>query len=340
MDFEALQKFAVTAEPTRPASPVLNIDPRWLQKFQTKVTEIAKDEALIFAFPERANEVLLDLERRGLLESEPLPYHEPLAKAGLFFLSPKTGGQGWHLAIGSIREAHALLCSEAKLASCPTLVSSGKSRLVHYYPEGLAPASRETYFEFDLGGISTLNVIRLKQALDFFATDKVLNKSCNRAALWAKADKHWAHERAEKNIQKLLIIALQMKFQEGLVLEEITVPSGRTDVVIEEKRESSIVRYLLELKAVRKFGSKGGDYSPQAQLDHCTDGIIQARTNGEDLKADNSFLCAYDLRPDPDTVLRTTVEAKARLLDIEVGWYPVAVSSKAGRKARLASSKP
>jgi hypothetical protein len=298
------------------------------------VTACQIDEPIVFVFQPTSVEALLKLESEGKLTSDPLPYYAPLGTSGLFVLGNRTGAQGWRRTFSSMNPIHAFLCAHKELAFCPTLVSSGKSKVAHYYPQGLDQTTRDNFFDLGIGGVSVLTVARLKQQLEFFATDKMLNKATNRGDIWGNSGKYWPNERAEKNIQRLLVMALQMSFQEGLVLEELPVPSGRTDVVIEQHTPPSFVRFLLELKAVRKFTFSGG--SPGDQFQHCTDGVIQALTNGKDLEVNNAFLCAYDLRPAPDATLKTKVEQAAAPYDVEVCWYPLHSTSKLGRKARAA----
>ncbi len=342
MNILALSKFAEVAGPTRPDAPTSVIHPKWMQKFCAKIAAMTPELPLMFAFHKDDQEMLLKLEKAEQLKLDEMPYHSPKAHAGLFVLNNNTGGQGWYREFDSVHEMQQFVRSHPTLASYPSIVGSGKEGLAHFYPEGVATDKLDLCVPLQIGGMSTLTLQGLKAALDDFATNKVLNHPNNRSKIWSKEKPNLPHKLAEKNIQSLLVLALQMRFMGGLVSEEITVPTGRTDVVLEERTDATFVRYLIELKAVRNFSSTGSTYKPDVQLKHCVDGILQALMNGDDLKVDQAFLCAYDTRVRPDNQLKLSIEKSAALYSVNVGWYPIHSTAKQVRQvgaAALAATK-
>lgn len=337
MNIQDLSKFAEVTGPTRPAAPASEIHPKWMQKFCAKIDAINSELPLMFAFHKGDQETLLKLEKTQELQLEEMPYHSPKAQAGLFVLNNNTGGQGWYREFATIQEMQQFVRSHPTLASYPAIVGSGREGLAHFYPEGVATEKLDMCVPLQIGGMATLTLEGLKAALDDFATAKVLNHPSNRGKIWAREKNYWPHKLAEKNIQSLLVMALQMRFMGGLVSEEITVPTGRTDVVLEERTDSTFARYLIELKAVRNFSSNGSTYAPDAQLKHCIDGILQALMNGKDLKVDQAFLCAYDTRLNPSEELKSSVEQSAVPYAVDVCWYPVYTTAEKVRVAGAAA---
>lgn len=337
MNIQDLSKFSEVAGPTRPLAPASEIHPKWMQRFCAKIDAITPDLPLMFAFHKDDQETLLKLEKAQELKLEEMPYHAPKAKAGLFLLNNNTGGQGWYREFDTTHEMQQFVRSHPTLASYPAIVGSGKEGLAHFFPEGVATEKVHMCIPMQIGGMATLTLQGLKVALDDFATEKLLNHPSNRRKIWSKEKKYWPHERAEKNIQSLLVMALQMRFMGGLVSEEITVPTGRTDVVLEERTDSTFARYLIELKAVRNFSNTGSTYAPDVQLNHCIDGILQALMNGKDLKVDQAFLCAYDTRLNPGKELKASVKEAADPYAVDVCWYPVYTTAEKVRKAGAAA---
>jgi len=339
MNLEELSKFAEVAEPTRPVDPISKIHPKWMQRFCAKIQAIDPEMPLMFAFHQDDPTQLLDLERKKELQSDHMPYHAPKAQAGLFVLNTtNTGGQGWFRQFSSVNEMQEFVRSHPALAAYPAIVGSGKEELAHFFPEGVAVEKIELCVPMQVGGLATLNLPGLKAALDDFATPKILNHPSNRRKIWSSEKNFWPHERVEKNIQSLLVMALQMRFMGGLVSEELPVPSGRTDVVLEERPDSNtFIRYLIELKAVRGFSSGGTVYKPDSQLEHCQSGILQALMNGKDLKVDQSFLCAFDTRINPNEDLKESIGGLAKPYQVEVCWYPVYITAAAVRVAGAAA---
>lgn len=332
MNFQELSAFAEIAEPTKSKMPGASVNSQWLKKFRKKIDVIAKNESLVFVFPDGGNESLIAMEMKGDVISKEFPFHIPDECSGLFILNQNTGGQGWHKAFDSMESLFAFLRLNQTLSNCPTLASTGCSDTMHFFPRGVS--ERDQCLEVPFGTGSSLSIESLIKNLDFFATDKILNHPRNRSLVWSKSDKYYPAERAEKNIQDLLVLVLQSNYQAGLVYDELPVPSGRTDVIVEERDGASFVRFLIELKAVRAFAHTGTSYPESTQLANCKSGIIQALANGEDLNVDMALLCAYDLRPNPADTMRETIKLSAKPYDIDVRWYKIVKSSSADRVDR------
>jgi hypothetical protein len=337
MNIKDLSNFSEVTGPTQPAAPVSEIRREWMQKFCAKIDAITPELPLMFVFHKNDQEMLLELEKAAQLTLHEMPFNAPKAQAGLFVLNNNTGGQGWHREFETIHEMQQFVRSHPTLASYPTIVGSGKESVAHFYPEGVAVEKVDTCVLLQIGGMDTLTLQGLKAALNDFASAKNLNHPNNRGRIWSEDNPKWPHKLAEKNIQSLLFLALQMRFMGGTVYAEITGPTGRTDITLEEVKNSTLVRYLIELKAVRHFSSTGATYGPAAQLKHCVDGLLQALMNGGDHSVEQALLCAYDTRVNPDNQLKIAVEKAAQVHDVEVGWYPVYSSAQQVRKAGAAA---
>lgn len=135
----------------------------------------------------------------------------------------------------------------------------------------------------------------LTTELEHFAAKNLASGELRRD-LWEKPSHYWPIEQAERTIQKFLLICLRAVFKDHEILAETTVLAGRIDVLILSGSSMVPGRVVLELKAVRQFGSTGivlPDATVQEQI-HL--GIIQAFTYFQD--ATNKYICLYDMRKD------------------------------------------
>jgi hypothetical protein len=154
--------------------------------------------------------------------------------------------------------------------------------------------------------------------------------------LWEKPSQHWPVERVEEKIQEILRIGLQSALYSAFVKVEQPQPSGRIDLVIEERvAPSTFVRHaLLELKALRSYGSTGKSVSQRMNEEWVAEGVDQVASYRNESESRAAALVCFDLR-DGNTGEQCfrKVKQKAESLKIELGVWHIYASAKDARKA-------
>ncbi len=330
MDIEELKSFAQKIPSVLPERPSISFDPRWLAEFKRRLGMLKPNEPMVFLFPKNVPEAVSKIEG-SFLEHREVPFHDPI-KPGVLILGTATSTQGWYGHFSDVQTLFVFLKAQGLDCHETVLGTNGQPQM-HYFPKGTI--DRTSYAEFEVSDLNALTLPVLEAALADFASEKVLNHPKLRADLWTNAAKYYPTENPEKAIQKLLFFGLSMKFSNGIALQEIDVPSGRTDIVFEQKSALQFVRYLLELKTIRDFTHTGKKRPKKANKDWCLSGVVQAKCNGDDIQCDEALLCTYDFTKTSDAALFADIKADAAKQGVKAHLYRVLSSSANVRAARV-----
>jgi len=170
---------------------------------------------------------------------------------------------------------------------------------VRYYPAGLADP--EHYEPVPVGN-ADVTLRRIFEQIDLIHNYCMVTPEAQDRAgkLWEDASKWRPSRCAEDRVHMHLRIGLTTAFPTCTIRHEETSPSGRLDLLIEEKDAcdpSRITRHaLLELKVLRSFHESGDPVSEQYTLGWVDCGVRQAASYQKDRGARDAALCCFDMR--------------------------------------------
>jgi hypothetical protein len=243
-------------------------------------------------------------------------------------------GNGWLLpSTGNDHQDNCRLLQEAKLDDFPLVIFGLNESDIIFLPNGLNADEAGVLIPTAVSG-SPFKDELLTSELVHFAT-KNLASGDLRKKLWEKANHYWPIEQAERTIQLFLLISLRAVFKNYEILAEPPVVAGRIDILILSGDSKEPGRVILELKAVRQFGSTGTPVSKSTVITQIHEGIIQALTYFKD--ATNKYICLYDMRKDKVSSIYDDARLKCDSCGIKLRLFEVHPSAVEVRHAIVAS---
>jgi hypothetical protein len=215
-------------------------------------------------------------------------------ECGVYLVGRSPTGNGWKLpATGEEHQANCEAVEVAGLDELPTIVVGLADDRILFLPRGIRHADDHGILIPASHDGSPMSDEVLTGELDSFAE---LNLACDelRTELWTDASKYWPIKEAEVTIQKFLLIALRAVFKDYVIMSETKVAPGRIDILILPGSSKEAGKVVLELKAIRQYGSTGNAVSPATIISHLAGGVVQAATYFQD--ATNKYICTYDMR--------------------------------------------
>lgn len=287
------------------------------------------------------------LQPKGPSSVDPIEFEsQPMIDDG----RTKLGGRFWFVgppvygAIGlavsnwdDMGEIFDLAGTELELGHVPAVFFDprGKKPNLRHYPRGLKHRDDVTVSSFQGEKMSLERVIEVVDE----ATRTHLDGPAGGAGLWKKASQRWVSDKAEKNIQFALKVALHHALPTAVIREEQPDMAGRLDLEIEEPlmEDGKFIRHaILELKVLRSFGSTGAAVSETHTRKTVKDGVQQAIAYRKARKARGAALCCFDMRvKDARKDCFRGVKAPARREKLALRVWPIYASAEERRKAAL-----
>lgn len=315
-DFEKLKKIGSSGSGAISDEDPVAWDPNWQQRFDDwkTATDSLSPITLIFCSSPAIIGNEFGCERifqLGAISKRP--------KCGVYLVGRAASGNAWMLPESSEDyQKNCELITTAKLQNYPSIVVGLSSSKVLFYPKGIEDGDGIELPPPVAGSAFDDEVLSLE--LEHFANKSLISPEI-RSDLWKDAGKFWAIENAEVTIQKYLLICLRSVFKNNEFLAETSVPAGRIDILILPGKSSESGRSVLELKALREFGSTGNKYTSDMLEKHIKGGIIQALTYIEDVT--HKYLCAYDMRENMDSTIFDSVKSDAVNFGVKIKHYKV-----------------
>lgn len=256
--------------------------------------------------------------------------------AGVYIVGRTSNANGWLLPSTSIdHQTNCKLICSSGLGDLPTVIIGLNSSEIIFMPHGIN--SDDSGLAISLGDKgSPFDDSILTFELTHFAENNLASNDL-RKDLWQDASKHWPIEQAERIIQKFLLISLRQAFKRHTFLSETTVVlAGRVDITILPGSSTEAGRSVLELKALREFGSTGEKVTSATLIQHIKDGVEQAYSYFKD--ATHKYVCTYDMRSSKDISIFTEAQTLANSLDVKIRSFQVFTTSKEVRKSLVASA--
>lgn len=258
-------------------------------------------------------------------------------QCGVYLVGKSPTGNGWKLPLtGSNYQDYCKFIQQAKLDDLPAIVIGKNGLEIIFLPCGINHADGGVLIPPSKIG-SPLDDEILTPELQHFADYNLVTQEL-RKDLWEDAGKYWPTELAEKTIQKFLLISLRAVFKDYIFLAETPVVAGRIDIWILPGSSDEAGRSVLELKAVRQFGSSGNVYTSQNMVDHLKGGIDQAVTYFKD--ATHKYLCAYDMRKEKIDSVFKEIEVACEKVGVKLRTYVVHPSATSIRSSIVESTPP
>jgi hypothetical protein len=255
--------------------------------------------------------------------------------AGVYLLGRTSNANGWMLpSTSNDYQTNCQLISSLGLGDFPAIILGLNTSEIIFMPHGInADDSGLVISIGDKGSPFDDSVLTFE--LNHFAENNLAHSDLKKD-LWEDASKHWPKEQAERIIQKFLLISLRQAFKKHEILSETNVVAGRVDIAVLPGSSKQSGRSVLELKALRGFGSTGTKVTSTTLIQHIKDGVEQAYTYFK--SATHKYVCTYDMRLKKDNSIFTEPEELAASLDVKIRNFEVFASSKEARKSLVASA--
>lgn len=194
-----------------------------------------------------------------------------------------------------------LVTQDLNLGNVPALIFDPRpaAKQLRFYPSGLS--------KDDICEICELKATNISANRLFTTIDKVWNaslKTPQQAAgaftLWENARRGHPTRYAERVIQGLLRLGVQVDFPTCTPRLEYVLDTGRCDILLEEndtlEPSKTTCHAILELKVLRAFSHKGDSVSTVFTAKAIVDGIDQVSAYSKEKHAAIAALCCFDMR--------------------------------------------
>lgn len=210
-------------------------------------------------------------------------------------------GLALSIAPGDDAELFHAVTQDLALGEVPAVIYDPRteSQELRFYPDGLSKPDTRIVLRLPTGKVTLDDVFRV---IDRVHATKLVtpNAQSAQARLWSNKDKHWVHSRAEERVQLYIETALWVAFSDCKVDAEYSQVSGRLDLAVvgpdRQAADGYVTHVVLELKVLRDFGSSGGKWSSGKTEQWISEGLNQAYSYANELKARTSALCCFDMR--------------------------------------------
>lgn len=209
--------------------------------------------------------------------------------------------------------------------------------MVTFYPKGISDGNSARTVPLD---VANLRLEDIFEAIDhahehFLATPRAQRNGGIK--VWEDAKQFRPVEQAEKQIQKIVHIGLQMAFPTCDVRPEQEGTTGRPDLEIHvptgSPRGPKAARAMLELKVIRSYRSTGDSVSPKEVEEQVEEGVVQAASYRDEHAFPAAALCCFDMRKKPTgDACFSKVRILAQARSVECRQWPIFNNAKAYRK--------
>jgi hypothetical protein len=213
---------------------------------------------------------------------------------------------------------------------------------LRYYEAGLSDLGNVK--PYPVGYIRPVSFEEVKEVIDLVHVESLISPQhqVNNVSTWKSPQRRWASDNAEAVIQAQLKVGLKQAFLFCDVSKEGPVSAGRFDLTIsyiDPQTKARTCYGVLELKALKSFGSTGGAYTEATNITAIRDGLVQAYSYRDDLEAAWSALCCFDMRSSEDVAESCfdSVRADATAHEVHLTRWRLFHTVKAYREARVAS---
>lgn len=209
--------------------------------------------------------------------------------------------------------------------------------MVTFYPRGVANGNSARTVPLD---VANLKLQHIFEVLDVAHAHFLASPRGHRNGgikIWQDASKFWPVDDAEKQIQKIVHVGLQMAFPTCDVRPEQEGTTGRPDLEIHvpsgSRRGPKAARAMLELKVLRSFGSTGDSVSQRKTQEWIEDGVVQAASYRDEHDFPEAALCCFDMRKRPSgEACLDKVRSLAQSRSVECRQWPIFRDAKTYRK--------
>lgn len=229
-----------------------------------------------------------------------------------------------------------IIAQHSELSTLPTIVLGLQDKHFFYYPNGITDDQNS----LQLSCIeASLTLDDLLSSLDTHAAGHLQTQEF-RKRIWKDAGKWWAEEYAEDIVQYDLLIVLRNRYHKTHTIEaEQITTSGRADIKCVPKEGLFESYGILELKAIRTFGSTGNRYQHAEWEAALRKGAGQAFSYAQDNNASIKVLCVFDMRKQQDQSCINCGKSECEALGVTFKHYSIPNSSQQVRNTRVAKAK-
>lgn len=336
-NMSALINVAEQESTLRIQGSTLKFDIEWITHFNERLNRLPPNEPQILVVS--ANQPQLAIKFSSVGHKVPMIRGDRTNRPGIIIVGNAAGSRGlWIPADGKDLQQLVSWAESNDIVGTFTLAGIAGSMKTTVFPGGLDQDDLSYSIDHSIGN-QLLTAEDISADLDRFR-DTVLNAADLNKKIWKEGTEWIPVATTEKSIQDQLMIFFRGKFvsTKDLVLQEISNPDGRCDLLVKSKQinpnipNTSLVReFVLELKALKSFTETKNDV-PTAQHEAAmAKGIQQALEYRETLQVEVVFLCVFDLRKTITGDLKSRV-ADACLKDEIVPWWERIFPSTAERR--------
>ncbi|OBV36962.1 hypothetical protein [Janthinobacterium psychrotolerans] len=307
-------------------------DQRWHRSFESWKPTASTPAPIMLVFCKTPSVIGMEKSCAKIFQ---LGMYSNRPECGVYLVGRSPTGNGWKLpATGEEHQLNCKAVETAGLDELPTIVVGLVDDGILFLPRGIKHADDHGVLIPASHDGSPMSDEVLTAELDSFAAT---NLPCDelRSELWTDASKYWPIKEAEVTIQKFLLIALRAVFKNYVILSETKVAPGRIDILILPGSSKEAGKVVLELKAIRQYGSTGIAVSSSTTIAHLVGGVVQATTYFQD--ATNKYICTYDMRRDMLDEVFVQARVDCVTNNVKLRPYKVYPNATSVRHAVLAS---
>ncbi len=304
-------------------------DDEWNRKFHQWAATASSGGCIILLFSDRPGSVARNMAEVERIFQFALPEQKPAA--GAYLVGKTITTNAWK--IPKTDAPYQEACRELLqlgFGNNPCVVLWETDAKIVFLPNGVVGGDSKGFVLPAGSDKSPLEKAVLSDQLQHIADD-VLAAEDIRPDFWQDASKFWPVKRAERTIQKSLLIALRSAFPAYRFESETGTAAGNIDIRILPKDSLQPGRAVIELKAIKQFGSSGCSKPAAGELQWLLGGITQALTY--DAAASAKYLCAYDMRKDRDPAILAQTKTKCDEAAVEFLCYEIYASAAQVRNA-------
>lgn len=229
-----------------------------------------------------------------------------------------------------------VVAQHKELSRLPVVVLGLQKRHFFYYPMGIVNDQNSLLLSCIM---ANLTLDDLLASLDTHANGHLQTQEF-RKRIWEDAGKWWAKEQAEAIVQYDLLVVLRNRYHQSHTIDaEQTTTSGRVDIKCVPKDGQTEGHGILELKAIRTYGSVGNKYNEANWKEALKKGAGQAFAYAQDNNAAIKVLCVFDMRKKKDNLCIECGKKECASLGVTFQHYIIPNSSQSVRNSRVAKAK-
>lgn len=262
---------------------------------------------------------------------------QKILKSGAYVVGSASSGHAKILdGVNDHQSACDVVAQHKELSQLPVVVLGLQERHFFYYPTGIINDQNNLLLSCIM---ANLTLDDLLSSLNTHANGHLQTQEF-RKRIWEDASKWWAKEQAEAIVQYDLLVVLRNRYHKSHTIdaEQITA-SGRVDIKCVPKDGQAESHGILELKAIRTFGSTGNSYKQKDWAEALKKGAGQAFSYAQDNDASIKILCVFDMRKDQNNLCLDCGKRECDTLGVTFQHYIIPNSSQKVRDSKVAKAK-